>query len=69
MPPTVTRSQPNRDLWDMVEWELSALDANPTNLHQLQDAILSIWAKISKEYFQHLVESMPLRFKVVLKAS
>jgi len=52
-----------------VEWELSALDANPTNLHQLQDAILSIWAKISKEYFQHLVESMPLRFKVVLKAS
>jgi len=27
---------------------------HPTNLHQLQDAILSIWANISKECFQHL---------------
>jgi len=41
---------------------------HPTNLHQLQDAILSIWAKISKECFQHLVESMPHRIKAVLKA-
>jgi len=29
-------------LWDVVEWELRALDVHPTNLHQLQDAILSI---------------------------
>jgi len=36
---------------------------HPTNLHQLQDAILSIWANISKECFQHLVESMPRRIK------
>jgi len=69
MPPQSPDLNPIEHLWDVVEWELSALDANPTNLHQLQDAILSIWAKISKEYFQHLVESMPLRFKVVLKAS
>uniref|UniRef100_A0A3B3SM68 Integrase core domain-containing protein n=1 Tax=Paramormyrops kingsleyae TaxID=1676925 RepID=A0A3B3SM68_9TELE len=45
-----------------------ALDVHPTNLHQLQDAILSIWANISKECFQHLVESMPHRIKAVLKA-
>jgi len=32
----------------MVERELSA-DVHPTNLHQLQDAILSIWVNISKE--------------------
>jgi len=32
-----------------VERELRALDVHPTNLHQLQDAILSIWANISKE--------------------
>jgi len=31
-------------LWDVVERELRALDVHPTNLHQLQDAILSIWA-------------------------
>jgi len=31
------------------------MDVHPTNLHQLQDAILSIWANISKECFQHLV--------------
>jgi len=44
-----------------VERELRALDVHPTNLHQLQDALLSIWANISKEFFQHLVESMPFR--------
>jgi len=40
---------------------------HPTNLHQLQDAILSIWANISKECFQLLVESMPCIIKAVLK--
>jgi len=57
------------NLWDVVEWELHALDVHPTNLHQLQDAILSIWANISKECFQHLVESMPHPIKAVLKHS
>jgi len=51
-----------------VKRELRALDVHPTNLHQLQDAILSIWVKISKECFQNLVESMPHRIKAVLKA-
>jgi len=51
-----------------VERELRALDVHPTNLHQLQDAILSIWANISKECFQHLVESMPCRIKAIMKA-
>jgi len=36
-------------LWDVVEQELRALDVHPTNLQQLQDAILSIWANISKK--------------------
>jgi len=70
MVPTFTRSQPNRleHIWDVMEQVLRALDVHPTNLHQLQDAILSIWANISKECFQHLVESMPRRIKAVLKA-
>jgi len=55
-------------LWDVVEQQLRALDVHPTNLHQMQDAILSIWANISKECFQHLVESMPRRIKAFLKA-
>jgi len=50
-----------------MERELRALDIHPTNLHQLQDAIPSIWANISQERFQHLVESMPHRIKAVLK--
>jgi len=29
--------------------------------------IQSVWANISKECFQHLVESMPRRIKAVLK--
>jgi len=58
---------PIEHLWDVVEQELRALDVHPTNLHQ--DAILSIWANISKEGFKHLVESMPCRIKAVLKAN
>jgi len=54
-------------LWDVVERDLRALDVHPTNLHPLQDAILSIWANISKECLQHLVESMPFRIKAVLE--
>jgi len=42
---------PINHLWDVVERELHALDVHSTNLHQLQDAILSIWANISKECF------------------
>ncbi len=44
------------------------MDVQPANLQQLRDAIMSIWTKISEEYFQHLVESMPRRIKAVLKA-
>ncbi len=44
------------------------MDVQPTNLQQLHDVIMSIWTKISEEYFQHLVESMPRRIKAVLKA-
>jgi len=49
------------------ERELHVLDVHPTNLHQLQDVNLSIWANISKECFQHLVKSMPRRIKAVLE--
>jgi len=66
-PPQSPDLNPIEHLWDVVEWELRALDVHPINLHQLQDAILSIWPNISKECFQHLVESMPHRFKAVLK--
>jgi len=41
---------------------------HPTNLHQLQDAMLSKLANISKECFQHLIESMLRRIKAGLKA-
>ncbi len=55
-------------LWDVVEREICIMDVQPTNLHQLRDAIRSIWTKISEECFLHLVESMPWRIKAVLKA-
>jgi len=67
-PPQSPDLNPIEHLWDVVEQELRVLDVHPTKLHQLQDAILSIWANISKECFQHLVESMPHRIKVILKA-
>ena len=68
MAPQSPDLNPIEHIWDVVERELRDLDVHPTNLHQLQDAILSIWANISKECFQHLVESMLHRIKAVLKA-
>ncbi len=68
MASTVTRSQSNRALWDMVEGKIRIMEVQPKNLLQLRDAIMSIWTKISEECFQHLVKSMPRRIKAVLKA-
>ncbi len=53
MASTVTRSQSNRALWDVEEREILIMDVQPTNLQQLRDAIMTIWTKISEEYFQH----------------
>ncbi len=50
---------PTEHLWDVVERDIFIMDVLPTNLQQMRDAIMSIWTKISEEYFQHLVESMP----------
>jgi len=40
-PPQSPDLNPIEHRWDVVERELYALDVHPTNLHQLQDVILS----------------------------
>ncbi len=67
-PPQSSDLNPIEHLWDVVEREIHIMDVQPTNLQQLRDAIMSIWNKISEEYFQHLVESMSRRIKAVLRA-
>ncbi len=67
-PPQSPDLNPIEHIWNAVEQEICIMDVQPTNLQQLCDAIRSIWTKIFEECFQHLVESMPWRFKAVLKA-
>ncbi len=67
-PPQSPDLNPIEHLWVVIEREIHIMDVQTTNLQQLCDAIMSIWTKISEECFQHLVESMPLRIKAVLKA-
>jgi len=50
MAPQSSDLNPIEHLWDVVEQELRAQDVHPTNLHQLQDSVLSIWANLSKEW-------------------
>ncbi len=56
-PPQSPDLNPIEQLWDVVEREICIMDVQPTNLQQLCDAIMSIWTKISEEFFQHLVEN------------
>ncbi len=67
-PPQSLDLNPIELFWDVLEWEIHIMDVQPTNLQQQRDAIMSIWTKVSEECFQHLVEFMPQRIKVVLKA-
>ncbi len=67
-PPQSPDLNPIEHLRDVVEREIRIMDAQPTNLQQLCDDIISIWTKISEECFQHLVEYMPRRINAVLKA-
>ncbi len=69
-PPQSPDLNPIEHLLDVVEREIHIMYLNVklTNVQQLHDAIMSIWTKISEEWFQHLVESMPRRIKAVLKA-
>ncbi len=66
-PPQSADLNPIEHLWDVVKQEIHIMDVQPTNLQQLCDAIMTIWTKIYEECFQHLVESMPRRIKLVLK--
>ncbi len=50
-PPQSLDLNPMQHLWDAVEREIRIMDVQPTNLQQLRDAIMSIWTKISEEYF------------------
>jgi len=67
-PPQSPDLNPIEHLWDVVERELCALDVHPTNLNQLQDAIQSIWANISKECTLLNLNQLPRRIKAGLKA-
>ncbi len=58
-PPQTPDLNPIEHIWDVEERKIHIMDVQLTNLHQLRDAIMSIWTKISEECFQHLVESMP----------
>lgn len=64
---TVTRSQSHREFWNVVDLEIRIKDVQSTNRQGLHDTIMSIWTKIKKECFLHLVESMPRRIQAVLK--
>lgn len=39
----------------VTEREIHIMDVRPAKMQQLRDAIMSIWARISEEHFQHLL--------------
>ncbi len=71
LPPQSPDLNPIEHIWDVVEGEIRIMAVQPTNLQQLDDAIVSISTKILKssksKCFQDLVESIPWIIKAVLK--
>lgn len=43
------------------------MEVQSTNLQQLCNAAMSVWSKISAEYFQILTEPVPGRSRAILK--
>ena len=58
---------PIEHLWDVVEWEIHSMNVQLTNLQKLNDPIMSTLNRLSKEYFQHLLQSMPQMIEAVLR--
>jgi hypothetical protein len=59
---------PTEHLWDELERRLSSRPQRPTSLPALATALWEEWADIPPEMFRHIVESLPDRVQVVIKA-
>lgn len=58
---------PIEHLWEVEDLKIHLVDGQLTNVVSVRDGLTSIWAKISKEHFLHLLESIPQRMKAILK--
>jgi transposase len=59
---------PTEHLWDKLERRLRSRPQRPTTLTALATALQEEWAAIPPETFRHLTESLPGRFRAVIKA-
>ena len=59
---------PIEHLWSHLENQIRAATLPPRNVRELQDQLVSAWYQIPQTTYQHLVESMPRRVLVVLRA-
>ena len=58
---------PIENLWTVLKDKVT--EKQPTNTKELEEAIKAVWVlELSAEYCRSLVESMPKRLEVVIKA-
>jgi hypothetical protein len=55
-------------MWDELERRLRCRPQRSTSPTALSTALQEEWAAIPSEIFRHLVESLPSRFRAVIKA-
>ncbi|KAK3519043.1 hypothetical protein QTP70_016380 [Hemibagrus guttatus] len=66
-PPNSPDLNPIQHLWDVLDKRVPSMQAQPHNLQDLKDLLLTSWCQIPQHTFRDLVESMPQRelfFKV-----
>jgi hypothetical protein len=67
-PPQSPELDPIEHQWDELEHRLRSRPQRPTSLTALATALQEEWAAIPPETFRHLVEILPGRVRVVIKA-
>lgn len=67
-PPYSPDLNPIEHCWDALGHTVHQRDVQPTNLAELEEALMQEWAALSQRYINKLVESLPRRIQAVIQA-
>lgn len=68
-PPQSPDLNPIEEMWSFVESGLRKRNEQPSNIRELEQAVVEVWAAIPKALYRNLIRSMPRRMQAVISAN